>query len=355
MTFKMYPLNNGSTQTSNDPNVEYYTHEINPPKYSKGDRVLIIDGDILAYKLASKGDDRVCMVSRDGKTKQFKNRTEFKELCKKNSWDYDTFEKVDTLIPKDVSVIIGNLKAAVGNILRATNCNKYEIYIGGSENFRLDIPLPDQYKSSRKEALRPTYLTDCKEYLIRYKGGKKIKGRETDDYVQQRMYELHKEGIDAILYSNDKDSRQPLHHDIVIYNPDDKSIKTYRGGLGELWLQPNGDVKGSGLKWLIGQTLFGDVTDTYKGNQMSGVPYGDKTYYNNVKDMKSIEEVLSYAVSKWKEWYPEPLTYKAWDGKKYTKNWLEIAEMYWSCAYMRIKDNDETSFESLLQEYLIEH
>jgi len=344
-----------SMKPKNDVTREYYTHEVNPPKYSKDDKVLIIDGDILAYKLAAMGDERACLVSRDGKTKEFKNKTEFKKVCLVNDWDYSTFEKKDILKPKDIKNVIGNLKAALNNILREANCNKYELYLGGSDNFRVDLPLPEQYKSSRKDNLRPTYLPDSKDYLLRYRGAKKIKGRETDDYVQQRMFELHKEGIYAILYSNDKDARQPLHHDIIIYNPDDKSIKTYKGGLGELWLQPNGDIKGSGLKWLIGQTLFGDSTDTYKGNQLSGITYGDKSYYNDVSDLQTIEEVLNYAVSKWREWYPEPLTYEAWNGKTYTKNWLEIAEMYWECAYMKISDNDPTTFESLLKEYLIEY
>ena len=53
-------------------------------------------------------------------------------------------KKFDTagLKPKDIKNVIGNLKAALNNILRETNCNKYELYLGGSDNFRVDLPLP---------------------------------------------------------------------------------------------------------------------------------------------------------------------------------------------------------------------
>lgn len=344
-----------SMKPTNDVTREYYTHEVNPPKYSNDDRVLIVDGDILAYKLAAMGDDRACLVSRDGKTKEFKNKTEFKKLCLKNGWDYSTFEKKDILKPKDVAPLIGSLKAALNNVLRDTGCNKYELYLGGGENFRLDLPLPERYKVSRKDLLRPTHLNECKEYLIRHRGAKKIKCREADDYVQQRMYELHTQGIDAVLYSNDKDARQSLKHDIVIYNPDDSSIKTYKGGLGELWLQPNGDLKGSGLKWLISQTMLYDKIDNYIMNRHYLKNYGEKSLYKDFKDLKSEEEVLNKVVERLKALLPEHTEFTSWDGKEQKFNWLELTELYMKCAYMKIADNDPTTFESLLKEWNIEY
>lgn len=336
-------------------NKEYFSYEVVKPKYSDKDKVLIIDGDILTYKVAAIGDIRCCKVTKDGKSKEFKNKTEFKKLCETKGWDYATFEVEDILKPEPIEYCLGTLKAAINNILVRTGCNKYEIYIGGSGNYRMFLDLPTQYKSSRTTMLRPTYLTDCKDYLVKWKGAVRIKGREADDFVQQRMYELHLDGVQALAYSNDKDIRQEYRYDIAVFNPDDESITTYKGGLGEMWLQPNGDVKGSGLKWLIGQTLFGDATDSYKGNQLSGVRYGEKTYYKDVKDIQDIKSLLEYSVSKWKSWYPTPIKYTTWDGEEVVKNWLELADMYFCAAYMLVSDNDDTTFESLLKEYGVEY
>lgn len=355
MTFNYYETEVGKQSFPIDVNKEYYPYELTPKKYPKGSTVLVVDGDILSYKLSAIGDERVCLVSKGGKTKEYKNKTEFKKKFKDKGWDFNTFTFTDTLKPKPIEYCLGTLKSAIRNLKERTGCDYVEIYIGGSENFRLDLPLPSKYKLSRKELLRPTYLTECKEYLIKYHGAKKIKGVECDDYVQQRMYELWGDGCGGILYTNDKDALQSFRHPITTYNPDKDEIKSYDGYLGKLWIQGDKYVKGCGLKWLIGQTLFGDSSDGYKGNDLAPQAYGDKTYYKDVVNIPTVKELLEYAVTKWKEWYPTPITYTAWDGKEYTKDWLEIAEMYWSCGYMRISNNDDTTFESLLKEYDVEY
>lgn len=335
---------------------EYYPHEIKKKKYPKGSRVLIIDGDILTYKLATFGDERVCIVTNpEGKQREYKNRTAFKKLRKEQGKSVEGYTYEDILKPHPIEYCLASLRGAIKNVKERVGADYVEIYIGGSENFRLNLPLPTVYKSGRKELLRPTYLTDCKEYMLKYHNAVKVKGVEADDYVQQRMYELYQDGVDGVLYSNDKDARQAYQFPITIYNPDKDDIQTHKDGLGELWLAPNGDLKGSGLKWLINQTLAGDSSDSYKGNELSGVRYGEKTYYNDVNGFTTIEELLNYAVGKWKEWYPTPVTYQLADGFEVTRDWLKLAEMYWSCAYMRISDYDKTTFKSLLKEYDVDY
>ena len=34
-----------------------------------------------------------------------------------------------------------------------------------------------------------------------------------------------------------------------------------------------------------------------------------------------------------------------------TKSWLDLAEMYWGCAYMKTCTDDKRTFESLLKEF----
>ena len=334
---------------------EYYPAELERIEYKPNSTVLVIDGDILAYKLASIGDDRVCLVSKGEKSKEYKNRTEFKKRNKNKGWDFSEFTFTDILKPKPIDYCIGTLKVSLKNIIEKTKATHVEIYIGGSENFRLDLPLPTLYKGQRKSLLRPTYLSECKDYLIKHHGAIKIKGVEADDYVQQRMFELNSDNVNCILYSNDKDALQSYRHDIAIYNPDKDETRTFVGGIGEMWIQSEKYVKGSGLKWLIGQSLFGDSSDGYKGNDLTPVDYGDKSYYKDVSGITTEKELLEYSVSKWKSWYPEAITYTDCFGNTQTKDWLGISEMYWSCCYMRISDNDNTTYQSLLKEYGVDY
>ena len=43
--------------------------------------------------------------------------------------------------------------------------------------------------------IRPTYLKECKEFVLKSLGGYRVCSVETDDFVQTRMYELNQQGI----------------------------------------------------------------------------------------------------------------------------------------------------------------
>ncbi|MBQ0111550.1 MAG: hypothetical protein KBT03_00300 [Bacteroidales bacterium] len=335
---------------------EYFAHEVETPKYPKNSKVLVLDGDVISFKVAAVSDDRVIVVKKNNTTKEFKNRTEFKKLCKLKGWDYDSFVVTDLLKPVPIENCLGVLKRAVKNAMERVKATHFELYIGGSGNFRDQLPLPEKYKGSRTGGIRPTYLSDCKDYLIKYKGAKRIKGRECDDFVQQRMFELNQQGIEAVLYSNDKDARIEWRYPITIYNPDKDDIVTYKDGLGELWIQDGKHLKGSGLKWLISQSMIvGDVTDCYLPRHFFNKQYGAKTWYKDVCDIEDTTEFLQFAVDKFKSLVGDEATYTDWTGVTHSKNWLEVAEMYFSCAYMRVYSEDETTLESLLKEHDVEY
>lgn len=331
---------------------EYFAHEIQIPKYPDNAKVLVIDADIASFKVSAVSDDRVIVVKKNSTTKEFKNRTEFKKLCKKKGWDYSSFEITDLLKPVPIENCLGVLKRAVKNAMERTGATHCELYIGGSGNFRDQLPLPEKYKGSRTGGVRPTYLTDCKDYLIKYKGAKRIKGRECDDFVQQRMFELNQQGTDSILYSNDKDARTEWRYPITIYNPDKDDIVTYKDGLGELWIQDDKHLKGSGLKWLISQSMIvGDATDNYLPRYFFNKQYGAKTWYKDVCDIEDTKEFLQFTVNKFKSLVGDEVTYIDWTGVQHNKTWLEVSEMYFSAAYMRVYSEDETTLEGLLKEW----
>lgn len=336
-------------------NKEYYAHEIEDKQYKKGSVVAIFDLDTVIYPCASASDDRVIDVTKDGKTKTFKTRTEFKALCKKKNWNYDDFVIEDRLIPEPVEYCLGTLKRAIKNYQEEVGATHSEFYLGGSMNHRLDLPLPKQYKSNRSNMLRPTHLKACQEYVVKYYGAKRIKGLECDDLVSIRTIAVNKQdGVKGILISTDKDSLQTFNAEAYVYRQG-KEIHL-NDTLGSLYLDSNNKVKGTGLKFLISQALFiGDATDEYLPRRHFKTRYGDKSYYNDAKDFTDVKEFLTFSVNKFKELVGETTEFLDWKGNQQNMTWLELAELYWTCAFMATRVNDETTFESLLKEYGVEY
>lgn len=320
--------------------------------YRKGDTVVIIDGDVLCYKVASSSEKSFIMVKNKlGKEKKFKNKTEFKKWCEDRGKDFNDYTWVDGKDVESLEYCLGTLKRAIANIVKFTKADYYELYIEGSgcRNFRCELPLIDKYKD-RDHSNRPDYLTDCKEYVVNHSGAIVVMDRETDDVFQQRLYELTTSGIDAIGYTIDKDASQNYQFDIAIYNPDHAKIHRFKKGIGSLW-ETSAGIKGSGLKWLMFQTLLYDRIDNYCLNQFYKKSYGEKSFFKDIEPLKTEKEVLEKCVDILKTRLPEVIEYKSWNGVDMKLSWLELANLYFSCAYMLIADNDETTFESLLIEY----
>lgn len=335
-------------------NVSYLPENIERKKYTKEDKVLVIDGDILAYKVAAACEKRsITVTNSKGKTKSFKTRTKFKEWCEDKGKTYSDYSIEDVQTPESIDYCLGTLKRALANLIKRTDATHVEIYVEGAGNFRKGLPLISPYKD-RHDSIRPVYLSECKDYLLQVKDAIKVKGRETDDFFQQRLYELKQEGINSLGYTNDKDAKQEWRYAITLYNPDTDEINTYKGGAGELWNTSNG-IKGSGLVWLIFQNMLYDKIDNYCMNQFYKKNYGEKSFYKDFKDLKTEKEVLQLAVDKWKKLLPESVEFVDCFGKEQKHNWLSLAELYFSCCYMRIYDNDETTLESLLKEYGVDY
>ena len=123
-----------------------------------------------------------------GNVKEFKNITEFKGRTKAvsdDSWlgslnvsriakgqqpfsleDFEVTPKIrekmkidiaTNAIDNHISMICEKLKVPIERTI---------LLIGGKENFRLDLPLPIQYKSDRNRDLTPTRLKQVRQYLI---------------------------------------------------------------------------------------------------------------------------------------------------------------------------------------------
>lgn len=366
---------------------ELYVHEIEFPKYLKKDKVVIFDADIIAFKVASVCEFKYKFVHNEtGKEHWAKSITEFEEglleakasisakimkLANANTgippdnWpkadtlrmtklrrqlqncpEFEDFERFDEQKAEPFSYCAKTLDDAVGRVLDRLGCNKYEMYIGGGENFRSKIPLPLEYKvSARKDGVRPIHLAAAKEYLMMKYGAIKVKGIEADDIVQMRSYQLSGEKIKSYVYSNDKDRLQGWYGGW--YNPDSDTVMTLDSKLGEI----TRSSKGSGLKWLLFQVSQGDKTDGYSPKEWYSRRYGQVGFFNDFNECDSIASFLQKWVDIHKEKLPEIYEWDTWDGRHVVSNWLGIMEMMFSCAYMRLEINDPTTLKSLCESY----
>lgn len=367
---------------------EVYVEDIKFPVYKKGDTVVIFDADILAFKVSSVCEDKHLFTHKEsGEQYRSKSLKEFKgylqdekdhiskkilKLAQKKTeegfvWEdkherriqklrkmledcdeYEDFIREDVQHPEPFSYCVETLNNAQRRVMERFDTDKCELYVGGGENYRSKVPLKLEYKVSvRSDGVRPIHLTPAKEHLIRVKGAYKIKGREADDIVQQRAYELSKAGVRVVVYSNDKDRLQGWYGEW--YNPDNEEVLVLDDYLGEI----TRDKKGSGLKWLLYQVSQGDMTDGYSPKDWYSKRYGQVGFFNDFSDTKTPKEFLEKFVEVHRDRLLNKEIYEwdTWDNRHVKSNWLGIIEMMFTCAYMKIKTDDDTTFRSLCKEH----
>lgn len=322
------------------------------PVYSDKDKVLIIDADILAFRVSSVCEYKY-IFKKDNEEYKVKSITAFKEYCAENNLEYESFTCEKKQFAEPESYLYKTLTDSINKVMEFCGCNKVELYIGGSNNFRDNLSLPIQYKSSRTEAERPLLLTKAKEYLIRYKKAYKITGEEADDIIQYRLRDLYHKNVRCFVYTVDKDIYQNIDYDIRVYDPMKEDIILSDGGVGVLKINSYNKVKGTGLKWLVFQTMLGDEVDSYSPKQFFLKKYGDKSFYKDFNDLKTEKEVLENFINKWRSLLPEKITYTSFDGSFQEHDWLSLAELYYQCAKMR--DDTFLTLESLFKHYDVEY
>ena len=331
MAFKTY-----NPKGNIDVSKEYTAEEIykDLPSYTKQDKVLIVDGDIACYKIASVTEFKYLYTSSEGEEFKVKSKKSFLAYCEENDLDINSFSVVPTQIAEHVSYAIKSLNDSMAKVLEYCGCNRIEYYIGGSGNFRNEIPLPVQYKTNRTETVRPIHLTALKDYLIKYKGAKKVTSEEADDVVSNRMRTLHKQGIRSVLYSSDKDAMTNVDYKIDVYNPDKVDIFTSKGGVGDLEIV-KGKLKGKGLQFLMYQLLHGDSCDNFSPKPFFNKRYGDVGHYKEFNDCKTEVQVLEKFVEVAKRLVPDSVSYTSFTGQLMELNRKELFEMYYLLPKMR--------------------
>ena len=323
--------------------------------------ILYIDGDICAYQTAAACEKKTIIATHlpTGKSKPFKNKTELKKSLKEKgkelTEDYQ-IKEVQEAIP--VEQCLKSLQQKVQNIVSAVEPDEYFIFVGGINNFRDKLPLPHKYKGARKDILRPVHLKACLNYLTDAYKIPVIDGHEADDALSISGYNALAQGNKGIIATQDKDSGQA--DGLWIFNEESNEPPWLVDELGDLYIKVSGKdgklktVKGSGLKFLCFQWIFGDTSDCYCPYDLSPYPFGQIAAYERLVDCKTVQECLEVVISTFKDFYPEPFEYQCWQGLTHKANWYTMLELYFKCCWMKRTEDDPSDPLELFSKYGIE-
>lgn len=319
-------------------------------------RVNIIDADTIAFASAAQAQNRSIVATHieTGKVKEFKNVTELKDIMKaKGTLDRFNELSVETKVePQQVEFALSNVKNKLKFIKDAVQADKTIIVLGGKSTYRQSLPLPSPYKNNRAD--KPVHLQACKEFMVDKHKAYLVDTVETDDEVTILSEEYRAKGWDVVLSSPDHDSFQM--HGITLFNYKESDVEKAFVTLNSHSFQVikkgtyNKSI-GSGVGYLAGQMLYGDPTDTYNPTEIAGIKYGMMSAMKDLSGCTAPKDFLEVVKHKYQEWYPEPVTYRAWNGKEYTKDWKDILQMYFKCAYMLRSRDDKASAEEFFYNY----
>ena len=171
-------------------------------------------------------------------------------------------------------VALFRLHDMVQTIIKGTNSNEMEFYIGGENNFRKEIY--PEYKANRTKP-PPSWLQDCREILVTQYNATVVNGMETDDAlgIAQTKYDGN-----SCIVSIDKDLLQvPGFH----YN----WVKDLYQLVSPL----------DGLKTFYKQLIAGDGTDnipSYDGKVRNSVPKFIEKLQQPIDNMISETDMYEY-------------------------------------------------------------
>ena len=317
-------------------------------------KVALIDLDTPVYAAASAVTTRSVLVTHEPtqKKKEFSTRTEFKEMLKsKNKLDkLDDYSFLDQQESEPIENACQVLKTMIKKIVDQVQPDEVQYYISGIGNFRDNIELPVRYKSGRVNMLRPPHLADVRKFATGKFKASVCNGQEPDDAIIINGYAVKQSGNKPVLVSVDKDSL--AYSGLYIFNQDKPELgEVLLPELGSLWIDEKNKVRGNGFLWYCLQVGIGDKTDTFCPTDLCKAKFGEKSAYKLLKDCKSEKEALESVLLQYKKWYPEPVTYTAWNGIEYTKDYVEIAQMYHKCARMMTHEFDDLNFIEFCKQY----
>lgn len=320
-------------------------------------KLVVVDADTLVFQSAAVSEERFVEVTHipSNRKKIYKNRSEFKQEMKNKSFKIkqEDFQFEDIQEEQPIEHCLHTIKLQTESIIDRFK-DAYIVFVAGDKNnFRLDLPLPKKYKSNRDSMLKPIHLSKAKEYFIDKYKAVSANGYEADDLSAILAYDGLKANKDVILLSPDKDSKQFVGLQLFDYTNPDKPIVDIKDW-HNIELNDKNKFKSYGIPFLSYQLLCGDTTDFYKPTDLCKYKFGDVAAYKILSKCLTAKDCLQSVAEQYKNWYKEPVTYTAWDGKEYTKDWKDILQLYFSCAKMKQSEDDSLNAKDFFNKYGVE-
>lgn len=327
----------------------------------------VFDMDIYAYRASSAGEKRTIEAYHpitgdswkcDTRTQLYghwikKDKGILAEHNKVNGTDYKADELVilDKQTPEPIANVLHTVKMMVDSALFQLKTNKMNGYLGKGDSFRVEESTLLKYKGNRTDTLRPLHLPEVREYILKKYPVDLVEGLESDDWLCIDTYR----DTNKVCVTADKDA---MGTECLVFNPfvNEPKIQDCRG-LGKLYLNDKGDVKGYGRKFLFWQILSEDSADNYKANCFSEVSWGAKSAYKTLVDCQTDLEVFKATKDAFQLLYPEPKKITGWREDEIEIDWKYVLDEMWCMARMRrhptednVKATDVLSKFNLLED-----
>jgi len=315
--------------------------------------IVIFDGDTLAYRASAAIETRSIEVTHQptGKSKVFKNRTNFKDHMKVSEKDitheYLIEEKQES---EPIENCLHILKSQIKNITEDLFADDYLVCLSGKTNFRDTLPLPSKYKGAREGLMRPIHLREAKGYLYKNHPSLLANNREADDDLIIKGYEYLNRCYTVILAGCDKDSYSASGLSLYDFTKDNPVVEQIPHGVG--YLKDTGKkITGRGFMWLMYQWVLGDSTDNFCPYELANVRFGAKSAFKLLKDCTTETELIGTVVNQYKNWYPAPFEYTAWNGEVIQGDYKQQLQLYLKCCRMMQHEDDNLDLHSFLAKY----
>lgn len=373
--------------------IEKYT--VSPKDVIHENTKLVIDFDSMLFKLASSAEKKeVCIIRKDNlqQVGKFKNKTSFfgrsrktisedsklhaynQELIKSGQ---DPLSHDDFIIDEVKEITLGNdilfrnLEAWVESLCSILDIRRSNVIplMGDSGSFRDDLILPKKYKDNRDPSAKPLALKMVRDEFYKRFSPYMDDSLEADDVLAMYQYLGHisykKTGkTDYIVSTIDKDAYGTagfiINYDKAENKFKDTSLVYVPDAMtdcGDMIIKGKAkEKKGLGFKWFVYQALLiGDSGDNYFTYQyfdhLKG-KYGKDQAFNDLKDLNTPKEILEYAVSKWREWFPDGyVEFTDFNGNPVKEHWSEFANKIFLAAYMKKSKTDTTDLFKTLKHF----
>ena len=322
----------------------------------------IWDLDFVKYAVASKGEKRSIKAYHPISGDEFscatrtelwghylkKNKGLLAEFNLKNGTEYraEDLVVIDIQEPEPFSLVSNAVDGMFRKIMYQLKTKNYSAYIGEGKSFRVERSTILEYKGQRKDTLKPLHLEEVSNHLIKKYSPEVVTYYEADDRVVMDAYR----NKDKCVIGVDKDY---FGCDVLFFNANqvDKGIQDC-SGLGSLYLNAKGEVKGIGRMFFYHQVLSGDSSDNYKANSANPeYEWGDKSSYKLLKDCKTDKEALEAIKQGYQLIYPEPRIISGWKGDEIEVDWLYCAEENFQMARMLRWENDVVSLKDVMTKF----